>query len=536
MKLYLSLFLPAWPIDRFLAKLDKKQLSAKLTPTQAAIPYALVTKIGGEECIADCSTAARNHGITFGMPQLLALARCPNLQLAPFDLRAELRALYRLAKWGLWISPIVGFDDSATQFWRLAGSRDFKILPDPTLWGFTADITGTEKVHGGWDALITRLSSRCFKAKLSHRIAIAPSIGAAWALARYGPQGSILIDRQEIKERIAPLPAASLRIPAAVTKDLDELGLTTVAALCSVPTKKITSRLGAQILLRLDQLLDRSPEVLRTVREPQPLLLTRNFEVPLNSTLLAEQALTLLALTLLKKLAETHRVSHCLQLTIVTRSLRNERTTYHHELNLIQPTYEPKHLQNVLTAFWERHPLPQAIIKLKLEAKALRASREVQLSTNGADPQITTNAEGELLNLLAVRLGSQRIQKVTFCNSHQPELSFSYQPLGTHAASAHTPALKSWGRPSQLLDVPEPIQALALLPDNPPAELSWRQNKYRITRSIGPERISSDWWCAEPDALPRARDYFKLQIDTGLWLWVFRRLPDHRWFLHGLWS
>jgi hypothetical protein len=32
-----------------------------------------------------------------------------------------------------------------------------------------------------------------------------------------------------------------------------------------------------------------------------------------------------------------------------------------------------------------------------------------------------------------------------------------------------------------------------------------------------------------------ARDYYRVQDEAGLWLWVFRRLDTGRWFVHGLW-
>ena len=35
------------------------------------------------------------------------------------------------------------------------------------------------------------------------------------------------------------------------------------------------------------------------------------------------------------------------------------------------------------------------------------------------------------------------------------------------------------------------------------------------------------------------RDYFKVQIPSGLWIWIYREIntaSKHQWFVHGVWS
>ena len=46
-----------------------------------------------------------------------------------------------------------------------------------------------------------------------------------------------------------------------------------------------------------------------------------------------------------------------------------------------------------------------------------------------------------------------------------------------------------WPRPSRLLDPPEHIETVALLPDHPPAAFTWRGQRRRVARADGPERI-----------------------------------------------
>jgi protein ImuB len=95
-------------------------------------------------------------------------------------------------------------------------------------------------------------------------------------------------------------------------------------------------------------------------------------------------------------------------------------------------------------------------------------------------------------------------------------------------------------RPVRLLDPPQPVDAMALLPDNPPVAFTWRRRRHRVRRADGPERIHGEWWrrSAEEAAV---RDYFAVEDEDGARFWLFRRgdgvdraSGDLRWFLHGL--
>jgi len=98
-------------------------------------------------------------------------------------------------------------------------------------------------------------------------------------------------------------------------------------------------------------------------------------------------------------------------------------------------------------------------------------------------------------------------------------------------------------RPLRLLARPEPIEAVAPLPDDPPVLFRWRQALHRVARVRGPERLAPEWW-REPDADQDAqtRDYFAVEDTQGGRFWLFREglylaeavMP--RWFLHGLFA
>ncbi|MGC1557827.1 MAG: DNA polymerase Y family protein, partial [Methylovirgula sp.] len=94
-------------------------------------------------------------------------------------------------------------------------------------------------------------------------------------------------------------------------------------------------------------------------------------------------------------------------------------------------------------------------------------------------------------------------------------------------------------RPIRLLQRPEPIEAIASVPDGPPVKFRWRRVLHEIAAIEGPERIAPEWWKSEA-AL--TRDYFCAEDSEGRRFWLFREglyergTPRPRWFLHGLFA
>jgi protein ImuB len=95
-------------------------------------------------------------------------------------------------------------------------------------------------------------------------------------------------------------------------------------------------------------------------------------------------------------------------------------------------------------------------------------------------------------------------------------------------------------RPLRLLDKPEPIKALAQVPDGPPLRFHWRRALHEVVAAEGPERIEGAWWSETDDSTGNAaRDYFRVEDKNGLRFWLFRaglyRNSDDKpcWFMHG---
>ena len=96
-------------------------------------------------------------------------------------------------------------------------------------------------------------------------------------------------------------------------------------------------------------------------------------------------------------------------------------------------------------------------------------------------------------------------------------------------------------RPIRLFERPEPIDAIAEVPDGPPVRFRWRRVLHQVAHAEGPERIAMEWW-RDQNGRALTRDYFRVESREGVRVWVFREglygreLMEPRWFLHGLFA
>ncbi len=154
-----------------------------------------------------------------------------------------------------------------------------------------------------------------------------------------------------------------------------------------------------------------------------------------------------------------------------------------------------------------------------------------------------------LIDRYTNRFGSQNVGKFMPQESHIPERSEKLIPI-----SGQNKTSRDWSsflknlqdaphpiRPILLLPRPEPITAIAEVPDGPPVHFEWRRLKYRIIRAEGPERLASEWWRSADMAQEPTRDYFRVEDTDGGRFWLFRsglyeRKENPKWFMHGFFA
>jgi protein ImuB len=134
-------------------------------PELQGVPFVFAVPDHGRMVIVAASPEAEAEGVSAGMAVADAKAVVPDLQV--FDDKAERqnRLLNALGKWCIRYAPVIAVD-----------------LPD----GLVLDVSGCAHLWGGevpyFNEIVTRFSSKGYDV----RAAMADTIGAAWAVSRYG--------------------------------------------------------------------------------------------------------------------------------------------------------------------------------------------------------------------------------------------------------------------------------------------------------------------------------------------------------------
>ena len=81
----------------------------------------------------------------------------------------------------------------------------------------------------------------------------------------------------------------------------------------------------------------------------------------------------------------------------------------------------------------------------------------------------------------------------------------------------------------RLYSTPFAVDVESVASAGPPVRFLWKHRTYTIVRYWGPERIETGWWRHRHVR----RDYYRIETDDGRRFWLFRRLGQEDWFLHG---
>lgn len=452
---------------------------------------------GGSRIVTAADHAALALGISPGLKLAQVQARVPGLVIAPADPAADAAALDRLALWVLRrYSPLVGLGP-----------------PD----GLLIDITGAAHRLGGEDGLCSDLCTRLRQAGITGRTAIADTIGAAHALARFSAR------------TIPDLPIAALRLDADLIIKLRRLGFDRVADLDATPRAPLARRFGPNPGLRLDQLLGRSPEPMQPILPAEIIRIRHDFAEPISTPDAISHA--------------THRLTEALCTAMEPAGLGARRLdlVFHRvdtslqaiRIGTARPIRDAGRLAKLLL-----DRLPQVDPGFGVEAMTLAAPLAEPLAyrqTNSLQPDRVGDVSA-LIDTLTNRLGPARLYRIAPIESDIPERSIRRIPPLAPATGRTWPG---YPRPTRLLPHPEPVDTIALLPDQPPVQFTWRGKVRRIRRADGPERVFGEWWrdAAETSAV---RDYFVVEDGGGARFWLFRSgdgedaaTGNHRWYLHG---
>jgi protein ImuB len=537
----MSLWLPSWAIDR------RRRQSGRPAPDEA---FVLAATAGSRRLVTAASASAETLGIAPGMALADARALHPALTVASADPARDAVALARLAAACGRYSP-----------WTAPNGAD----------GVWLDVTGCAHLQGGEASLAAELVQWLAGQGIAGRAAIADTPGAAWAMARCGREAVAVVPSGGVRSALTSLPIMGLRLDPAVASELERLGLRRIGDLYDLPRSALARRAGRAAMRRLDQALGTAPEPLSPLPPPPQRWARRRFAEPIATPEAIAAAMAALIEPLCRRLAEEGQGARRLVLTLY----RVDGTRAQAAIGTARPSRDPRHLLRLLEerlaqidpgfgiedmllaaagvaplaakqASFCKHlstcrPSPPPggnVLPFPESRRVARQMARALLAAEGRENDDTDPAGlARLIDRLANRLGAEALCRVLPQESHIPERAARPAPVLAPGTGA------SWNlerRPIRLLPRPEPILAVAPLPDDPPVFFRWRRLEHRVRRADGPERILGEWWRGAAEA-QELRDYYSVEDESGRRFWLYRAglyQPDTspRWFLHGLFA
>ena len=444
-----------------------------------------------------------------------ARALYPDLGVGEADFAGDSAALARLARWCQRFSP-----------WTTPCGVD----------GIFLDITGCAHLFGGEAGMADQAVARLMRSGIECRAAITDSPGAAWAVSHFGGGAVSVVPFGGTRMALADLPVAALRLEVEVATLLTRLGLRRIGELYAMPRAALALRCGESVALRLDEALGQAPEPLSPLPAERRCWSRRSFAEPITAPEAIAAATRGLLDSLCRRLSEESMGARKLSLALYRVDGRIEEAA----IGTALASRDARHLWRL---FEERLPMLDpglGVEDMMLTADIAETLSPAQLGLRGGMEK-AGSGEGmtdlaALIDRLAIRLGPQALARPVPQESHLPERAVRFAPV-----LGGRPAAKLWNpqkqRPVRLLARPEPIEAMALVPDDPPFFFRWRSLQHRVRRADGPERIEGEWWrkAEEP------RDYYRVEDEDGRRFWLYRAglfqpqvLP--RWFLHGVFA
>ncbi len=522
------------PTDRFVRRAQ--------APADA--PLVIVEAVKSALRIHALNDRAAALGLAHGMPLADARAMYPNILVQDADPAADRALLEAVADWCDRYTPLIGLDP-----------------PD----GLVLDISGCAHLFGGEQALGRDLMTRLRQQGFHVALGLADTVGCAWAVARFGRFKQVR--RGETRAALLPLPLAALRINNETVASLARAGLKTIADIAERPRAPLAARYGEFVLRRLDQALGDEDEAISPRLAVPAYLSERRFPDPIAREEDVLGTVAQLAQELAILLERRGEGARLLQVAL----FRADGKVHRIEAASSEPLRDSQRMRSL---FVER----LAVVGDECDPgfgydmvrlAALSAARLDERQSGLGDDDHET-ALAHLIDRLGARFGTHRLTRPMARDTYIPE----HAVMGVPAQVVrNTPPLDLVAfeqrehddlshdsfyqdslapvRPVRLFAKPEPVRVVNEVPDGAPVRFEWRHVLHRVTAAEGPERIAMEWWCHPSASFPGncPRDYFRLESETGLRVWIFRqdfeeKILDEdenekievktRWFLHGI--
>jgi protein ImuB len=482
------------------------EYAARQKPELRSIPFVLASPERGRMVVQSVNALAMQKGIRTGMVLADCKAIFPELEMHNAKPGQAEKLLHALAEWAVRYTPFAAIDS-----------------PD----GLLLDTSGCTHLWGGEIAYLEHIKAKLNAYGYTVKIAMADTIGAAWAMARFGNE-SIVKPAQQ-RDALKHLPATALRLDPAILERLKKLGLERIGSFIDMPPTTLRRRFGPSLAFRIRQALGQEIEFATPVKPVEP------YQERLCSM---EPIATAVGITIaLQQLLDTL----CARLESEGLGLRHAVFTAYRVDGALQQIeigtgHASRNVAHLFKLF--EHKIATFQPDLGFELFVIEAPKvEAVTNEQAAIWNVLGDSDrkvAEFLDRVSVRIGPNVISRYLPAEHYLPERAIrKAQPLWE---KAQTQWQQDWPRPIHLLLSPEPIEVTAVVPDYPPILFLYKGKRHAVAKSDGPERIEQEWWLS--DGL--YRDYYCVEDENGARYWLFRSGPYNagqpKWFIHGFFA
>lgn len=477
---------------------------ARRRPELKVVPFVIAATVKNRLIIMASSPAAEAEGALTGMA--VADARAAMGELLVIDeVPGQGNKLLRLLGLGcIRYTPIVSIDP-----------------PD----GLILDITGCSHIWGDEKGYFKEIILKLHAAGFDARGAIADTPGAAWAIARFALRHPIILSSKQATA-ISNLPPAALRLTRDIHEKLQKLGFRSIGPLLELPPSILRRRFGQFLLLRIDQALGHVEEYLEPLVSPIPYYEHLHCLEPISTKAGIEIAI--------EKLLEMI----CLRLKSDGKGIRKAILKCHRidgrkvqaSISTTKGSHSVSHLLHLFNLQVSKIEPALGIELFIMEVPRVEDMETVQEQLWSEAKGLADTALAQLLDRISGKVGAAAIQRYLPAEHHWPERSVK---LATSLDEVPQTNWTEYMRPIRLLDIPETIEVMSLVPDHPPKLFIHKGKRHNLIKADGPERIGREWWRDKGEH----RDYYAVEDSEGQRYWVFRsghyNSSNVCWYLHG---
>ena len=541
--------------------------------------------------VATANQMARQSGILPQMPLSQCGSLCPTATIVEHDPQRDIESLVQIAESSQCFSPIVGLESLDPQVWAgrslhepqsiymdvtgispLFGGED-QLGREVSRWfrqrNLIVTVAMANQIGQAW-----ALANYTFRSKVAQTL-LQMELGQCIDSEEH----TYVVFHHEGQEQqphaFRSLPIEALRIDLATTAKLHRLGIRSLSQLSELPRALLPARFGDGLLRRLDQFYGRQEEPFQTICSSPELNVVESFEY---ATPNREDVLLRLQLQLRQLCTRLETLGHGALRVVCRLSLEKNAidvsllATDHAsnaqpshpmlasvlQVGLYIPSNDPNHLE--------------CLLRTQLESQACKIGGTYW--AKGLTTQITMSAPmvwqqnslfeveslkhrdsiAKLIDTMSVRLGRENVVAPTIFSNPLPELTYAWRPLTGWRKDGQQQEIKRklgrapkrdyqseeqvvgpkkedvWRRPIRLLSPPIPLQVTESSSAGLPAIVRYPRANSNVVHCTGPERLESGWW----QGTTQQRDYYRIELENGVWLWCFL---DHRskgWLLHGI--